>query len=100
MNLNWMVIVIVFLVTLVISIFIGVHLPKNSVFIIPIIGGVIAGYWVDGNYTDGIVNGGIPVGLAGFVFTSEIVGLAFYFVFGIIGFAIKERKLIKEILID
>jgi len=134
MNLNWMVMVIVFMVTLVISILIGAHLPKSVGFIVPIIGGLIAGYSVGGNYTDGIVNGGIPVCLAGFMYTLDIivikgnkitasfntliyseshlkllisflyVGLVLYFFFGIIGgllgFAIKERKIIKRILVD
>ena len=123
---------IVFVTTLVITILSGTYLPKSAGFIGPIVGGLIAGYWVGGNYTDGIVNGGIPVGLAGITYTSRIVAIngykitvslntliyngshvkllfslifasfAFYLVFGIIGgligFAIKERKIIKEVL--
>lgn len=123
---------IVFAVSLVIIILIGTYLPKNIGFMGPIIGGLIAGYIVGGNYTDGIVNGGIPVGLAGLTYTSGIVAIngnkitaslntlfydgshlkimisvlftafVFYFIFGIIGgligFAIKERKIIKEVL--
>ena len=132
MNLNWIVMGIVFVFTIVVAILIGTYLPKSDSFIGPIIGGIIAGYLVGGNYTDGIVNGGIPVGLAGLTYTLGIVavngnqitsslntlsynglhvqllisvvlaGFAFYFVYGIIGgligFAIKERKLIKEVL--
>ncbi len=133
MNLSWTVMSIVFVITLVIIILNETYLPKSVSFIGPIVGGLIGGYLVDGNYTDVIVNGGIPVGLAGIVYTSGIVAIsgykitsslnnifsyngshvqlllslifasfAFYFVFGIIGgligFAIKERKIIKEIL--
>ena len=124
---------IVFVITLVIIILNGTYLPKSVGFIGPIVGGLIAGYLVGGNYTDGIVNGGIPVGLAGITYTSGIVAIngykitsslnnifiyngshvqlffslifasfAFYLGFGIIGgligFAIKERKIIKEVL--
>ncbi len=133
MNLSWTVMSIVFVITLVIIILSGTYLPKSISFIGPIVGGVIAGYWVGGNYTDGIVNGGIPVGLAGITYTSRIVAIngykislslntliyngshvqllfslifasfVFYLVFGVIGgligFAIKERKIIKEVLI-
>ena len=132
MNLSWTVMGIVFVTTLVITILNGTYLPKSVGFIGPIVGGLIAGYLVGGNYTDGIVNGGIPVGLAGITYTSRIVAIngykitvslntliyngshvkllfslifasfAFYLVFGIIGgligFAIKERKIIKEVL--
>jgi len=132
MNLSWTVMGIVFVTTLVITILSGTYLPKSVGFIGPIVGGLIAGYLVGGNYTDGIVNGGIPVGLAGITYTSRIVAIngykitvslntliyngshvkllfslifasfAFYLVFGIIGgligFAIKERKIIKEVL--
>jgi hypothetical protein len=70
-------------------------------FIVPIVGGLIAGYLAGVNYSDGIVNGGIPVGLAGLIYTSGIAGFVFYLIFGIIGgfigFAIKERRLIKQI---
>jgi Family of unknown function (DUF5518) len=132
MNLNWIVMGTVFVVTLVIILITGTYLPKSIGFIGPVIGGLIAGYLVGGNYTDGIINAGIPVGLAGLTYTSGLVvingnkinislntliyngthsqllfslifaGFAFYFVYGIvgglIGFAIKERKIIREIL--
>jgi hypothetical protein len=132
MNLNWMVMGIVFVVTLIIVMLTGTYLPKGVSFLGPIAGGLIAGYLVGGNYTDGIVNGGIPVGLAGLVYSTGILAIngnttsttlntqiynvshvellisaifavfLFYFVMGIIGgligFAIKERKIIWEIL--
>ena len=102
MNLNWIVMGIVFIFTLTIDILLGSYLSKSISFIIPVIGGLIAGYSVGGNYNDGILNGGIPVGLAGLIYTSGIGGFIFYLVFGIIGgligFIIKERKLIKEVL--
>lgn len=101
MDLKWIIMGFVFVFTLAIAILIGSYLPRSIIFLIPIVGGLIAGYLVDGNYTDGIVNGGIPVGVAGLI-TSGISGFAFYLVFGIIGgligFAIKERRLIKGIL--
>jgi hypothetical protein len=65
MNLNWMAIGAAFLVTIVISFVSGLYLPKNVGLIGPVIGGLIAGYIVDGNYTNGIINGGIPAGIAG-----------------------------------
>lgn len=132
MNLNWPVMGFVYVITLVIIIIIGTYLPKSIGFMGPIIGGIIAGYLVGGNYTDGILNGGIPVGLAGLTYINGLViinvnkittslntliyngshiqllisvifaGFVFYFVYGIIGgligFAIKERKIIREIL--
>lgn len=101
MNLNWIVMVMVFIFTLVLAILIGSYLPKINAFTVPIVGGLIAGYLVGVNYTDGIVNGGIPVGLAGLIYTLGIVGFVSYLIFGIlgglIGFSIKERKLIKQI---
>jgi len=91
----------VFVFTLVLAILIGSYLPKSLAFIVPIVGGLIAGYLAGVNYSDGIVNGGIPVGLAGLIYTSGIAGFVFYLIFGIIGgfigFAIKERRLIKQI---
>ena len=65
MNLNWIAISVAFIVTIVIAFISGIYLPKNIGLIGPVIGGLIAGYMVGGNYTDGIVNGGIPAGIAG-----------------------------------
>lgn len=67
MNLNWMAIIVAFVVAIVMGIFGGLYLPKNVSLIGPIIGGLIAGYLVDGSYTDGLVNGGIPAGIAGLI---------------------------------
>lgn len=67
LNLNWTAIGIAFVVTLVISIFSGLYLHKNVVFISPVIGGLIAGYMVGGSYSDGIANGGIAAGIAGLI---------------------------------
>ena len=123
---------IVFVVTLIIIMISETYLPMDVWFLGPIAGGLIAGYLVGGNYTDGIVNGGIPVGLAGLINITGILaingntltttlnaliynvshiellisvifaGFLFYFVMGmiggLIGFAIKERKIIREIL--
>ena len=50
------------------------YLHKNVVFISPIIGGLIAGYIVNGRYSDGIVNGGIAAGIAGLI-SFPIIGL-------------------------
>ncbi len=76
MKVNLKAIIIAFVVTLVISIFSGIYLPKNVDLIGPIIGGFIAGYLVGNSYTDGLVNGGIPAGIAGIVTTVTIVLLS------------------------
>jgi len=102
MYFKWSVIVIVFVLTLLMAVFIANYTPNSVAFIFPLIGGLIAGYLIDGNYTDAIVNGAIPVGLAGYIYTLSIPGLIFYLGFGVLGgllgFAIKERKIIKQIL--
>ena len=67
MNLNWTAIVIAFVISILMGIFGGLYLPKNVNLIGPIIGGLIAGYIVDNSYTDGLVNGGIPAGIAGLI---------------------------------
>lgn len=67
MKLNWPAIGIAFAIAIIMGIFGGVYLPKNVSLIGPIIGGLIAGYMVDGSYTDGLVNGGIPSGVAGLI---------------------------------
>ena len=116
MNLNWRVIVLAFLITLLLAILCNIYLPHAG-YIAPVIGGLIAGYIIGGNYTDGIVNGGISAGLAGLIFPyvygglygiplieSALTGFVIFFIFGIIGgligFAIKERTLIKRILFN
>ncbi len=67
MNLNWTAIIIAFVISIIMGIFGGLYLPKNINLIGPIIGGLIAGYIVDGSYTDGLVNGGVPAGIAGLI---------------------------------
>jgi len=69
MKLNWMAIIVAFAVTVVLSLIFGIYLPKNINLIAPIIGGLIAGYIVGRSYTDGLVNGGIPAGIAGLIST-------------------------------
>ena len=76
MKLNWKAIVVSFLVTIVIAVTFGVYLPKNFGLIGPIIGGLIAGYMVGISYTDGLVNGAIPAGVAGLIFTTIVVLLS------------------------
>ena len=76
MKLNWKAIVVSFLVTMVIAVIFGVYLPKNVGLIGPIIGGLIAGYMVGTSYTDGLVNGAIPAGVAGLIFTTLVVLLS------------------------
>ena len=63
-----MAICVAFIVTMIISVFSGLYLPKNVGLIGPIIGGLIAGYMVGGNYTDALINSGIPAGLAGLLY--------------------------------
>lgn len=65
---------VAFVVTLVISIFSGLYLHKNIVFISPVIGGLIAGYMVGGIYSEGIANGGIAAGIAGLI-SFPVIGL-------------------------
>jgi Family of unknown function (DUF5518) len=74
LNLNRTAIIVAFVVTLVISIFSGLYLHKNVVFISPLIGGIIAGYLVGGSYSDGMVNGGIAASIAGLI-SFPIIGL-------------------------
>lgn len=77
LNLNWKAISVVFIVTLVISIFsglYGLYIHKNIVFISPVIGGLIAGYMVGGSYSDGMVNGGIAASIAGLI-SFPVIGL-------------------------
>jgi hypothetical protein len=76
MELNWKAIIAAFIITTVLSIIFGLYLPKNVDLIGPVIGGLIAGYLVGGSYTDGLVNGGIPVGIGGIVSTVTIVLLS------------------------
>jgi len=73
MKLNWKAIGTAFVTTTVLSIIFGIYLPKNVDLIGPVIGGLIAGYIVEGSYTDGLVNGGIPAGIGGIVSTVTIV---------------------------
>jgi hypothetical protein len=73
MNLNWIAIIVAFVITIVIAIISGLYLPKNAGLIGPIIGGLIAGYLVGGDYTNGIVNGGIPAGIAGLIYILAVV---------------------------
>ncbi len=63
---------------MVISIASGLYLPNNVGLVGPIIGGLIAGYMVGGKYTytKGIVNGGIPAGIAGFISVLAVVLLS------------------------
>jgi Family of unknown function (DUF5518) len=68
-----MAIVVAFVVTIVIAIISGLYLPKNVGLIAPIIGGLIAGYMVGGSFTNGLVNGGIPAGIAGLIYTTSVV---------------------------
>jgi len=75
MILNWRAIGVAFVVTLVLSIIFGIYLPKNIGLIGPIIGGLLAGYMVGGSYTEGLVNGGIPAGIAGSIYTVSVVSI-------------------------
>ena len=76
MNLNWKAIGISFVVAIVIGILGGLYLPKNISLIGPLIGGLISGYIVSGRYTDGILNGGIPAGIAGLIATAVLALLS------------------------
>lgn len=65
---NWKVIGIGFVVTLVLAV-IGLYVPFLGL-LAPIIGGIVVGYMIGGGkYVDGVVNGGLSAGIAGFIFT-------------------------------
>lgn len=66
-NLNWTAFIVSFVVTLLIGVFGGRYLPNNLSLIGPVIGGFIGGLIVGNRYIDGIVNGGIPTGIAAFI---------------------------------
>ena len=68
-----MAICVSFIVTIVIAFISGIYLPKNIGLIGPVIGGLIAGYMVGGHYTDGIINSGIPAGIAGLIYLITVV---------------------------
>lgn len=74
MNINWIAMVTAFVVTLIITVFGGTYLPGNYAVIGPVIGGLIAGYMVGGNYIDGIINGGVPVGIFGLINSTVVIG--------------------------
>ena len=76
MKLKWAAIVVAFVVAFLMGIFGELYLPKNVSLIGPIIGGLIAGYLVGGNYTDGLVNGGIPAGIAGLISLPVVLSLS------------------------
>jgi Family of unknown function (DUF5518) len=80
LNLNWKAIIFAFIFTFAISIFSGLYLPQYVVFISPVIGGLIAGYMVGGNYSDGIVNAGIATSIAGLISLTTILLLDWSFV--------------------
>gem|GEM_PF-7040678 len=111
------------LFTLIISVIFGIFLPELPFNITALIGGVIAGYLMDGNYTDGMFSGGISAGISGIIYFTVINSLIrplvmtsmvyqtpflivtilfFYFIFGVLGgllgFAVRERNLIIQIM--
>ncbi len=57
---NWKAMIIGFMVTLILLPFLE--------FIAPLIGGIIAGYLVDGKYKNGIYNGGISASIASLLY--------------------------------
>ena len=65
-NLNWSAIGIAFVIALIIGSFGGRYLPNNVSLIGPLIGGFIAGCIVGKSYINGLIQGGLPAGIAGF----------------------------------
>lgn len=65
-NWNWVAISVAFLITMIVSIF-GRGFVPNVGLVGSLIGGFIAGCIVGKNYIDGLMNGGIPAGIAGFI---------------------------------
>lgn len=122
MNLNWKLILYVILFTLILDIFFKTLLPNDLFNVTALIGGIMAGYLIDGNYTDGMASGGISAGISGIIFvlfmsfrtlplvTSMVdhatlyilTSLIIYFLYGVLGgllgFAVRERRLIIQIM--
>ena len=73
---NWKAMIVAFLVTFILSFLSGMYLPKNVGLISPIIGGLIAGFIVGRSYISGLVNGGIPSGIAGLIYLSLVTYLS------------------------
>ncbi|SCG84820.1 DUF5518 domain-containing protein [Methanobacterium congolense] len=74
-DLRWVAIVIAFVVAIVIGSF-GERYLGDLFVIGPLIGGFVAGCIVGKSYMDGLVNGGFPAGMAGFI---SIIILIFLF---------------------
>ena len=74
LKLNWIAMVIAFIITLILNIF--AFSVAILGFLSPLIGGFVAGYLIDGNFRDGAVNGAIPTSLAGFI--ASFIILAIY----------------------
>jgi hypothetical protein len=75
MKLNWMAIIDGFVVAFLIALISGLYLPKMGL-IGPVIGGFIAVYMVEVNYTNGILYGGLPISIAGLISAPLLVFLS------------------------
>lgn len=76
-NLNWPAMIVSFFVTIVLGVFGGRYLPDNVCLVGPLIGGFVVGLMAGNRYIDGLVNGGIPAGMAasiGFIMLFLIFG--------------------------
>ncbi|MFY9637444.1 MAG: DUF5518 domain-containing protein [Methanobacterium sp.] len=69
---NWKAIVLGFIVTIVLA-YLGNYIPYLDIPLAPIIGGIIAGLVVGGDYKNGIINGGLAAGIPGFIYTLIVI---------------------------
>ena len=69
---NWKAIGLGFIFTLVLA-YLGNYIPYLDIPLAPLVGGVIAGYVVGGNYKNGIINGGLSAGIIGFIYTLLVI---------------------------
>ncbi len=67
MDINWKAVGVGLIVTLILGIILSFVGILN--ILAPIIGGIVAGYMLRGNYTTGAVNGGLGAAVAGFLVT-------------------------------
>lgn len=126
MNFNFKLMVLVFFVTLFLAVVFGMFIPLGFYYVPALIGGFMAGYFLDENFIDGMVNAGVPVGLVGIIYylviltvmnnlalnvmnnefqlLSLMIGskILFFFVYGVLGgllgFVVRERRLIIDII--
>lgn len=69
---NWKALGIGFIVTLILA-FIGLFIPFITLPLAPLFGGIVVGYLAGGSYRNGIINGGLSTGIAGFIYSLVVL---------------------------